>query len=112
MGKIHTYADIAGDYDLWIEFADPHPDLSREAFYALPLAARIQRQVDRYGPEAARVLPEGLTAESVARALAGPREQRIRDLEHLLSLLEGWDTPAARTVRSQVEDGLAELMVG
>ena len=112
MGKIHTYADIAGDYDLWIEFADPHPDLTREAFYAMPLEARIQRQVDQFGPEAARTLPEGLTADSVARALAGPREQRIRDLEHLLSLLEGWDTPAARAVRDQVEDGLAELMVG
>jgi len=110
MGRIHTYAEIAGDYDLWMEFVEPHPALTREGFQAVGLDAKVQRQVELFGPEAARTLPEGLTAEAVRQALDGPREQRIRDLERLLSLLDGWDTAAAREVRSQVEDGLAELV--
>ena len=110
MGRIRTYADIASDYNLWMEHVEPCPSLSREAFDALDLQVKIQRQVDLNGPEAGRALPEGIAADSVQRALRGPREQRIRDLERLLGMLAGWETPAARAVRDQVEEGLAELV--
>jgi hypothetical protein len=110
MGRIRTYAEIAGDFNLWMEYVDPRPAMTRDAFDALDLESKIRRQVDLFGPEAERTLPMGLTAESVARALNGPRDQRIRDLERLLSMLDGWQTPAARIVRDQVEEGLAELV--
>jgi len=110
MGKMRTYPEIAADYDLWVAFADPHPDLSREAFEALSLEEKIMRQVATFGPEAERILPEGLTTESVRFARNGPREQRIRDLERILSLLDGWETEAARELRTQTEEGLDELM--
>jgi len=110
MGKMRTYPEIASDYDLWMEFADPHPDLTREAFQALSMEEKVMRQVETYGPEAERTLPEGLTTESVRFALRGPRDQRIRDLERILSLLGGWDTPAAMELRIQTEEGLDEIM--
>jgi hypothetical protein len=110
MGKMRTYPEIAADYDLWMEFADPHPDLTREAFQALSMEEKIMRQVAAYGPEVLRTLPEGLTTESVRFALKGPRDQRIRDLERILSLLDGWETPAALELRIQTEEGLDEIM--
>jgi hypothetical protein len=110
MGKMRTYPEIAADYDLWMEFADPHPDLTREAFQALTLEEKIMRQVAAYGPEALRTLPEGLTTESVRFALRGPRDQRIRDLERIMSLLDGWETQAAQELRIQTEEGLDEIM--
>ena len=109
MGKIRTYPEIAADYDLWMEFADPHPDLSREAFNAMTLEEKVMRQIAAFGPEAERTLPEGLTTESVRFARNGPRDQRIRDFERILSLLDGWDTPAAKALRSETEEGMAEL---
>jgi len=110
MGKIRTYPEIASDYDLWMEFADPHPDLTREAFAALTMEEKIMRQIAAHGPECERTLPPGLTSESVRFARNGPRDQRIRDFERILSLLEGWQTPAARVLRDETEEGFAELM--
>jgi hypothetical protein len=110
MAKVRTYPEIAADYDLWMEYADPHPDLSREAFQALTLEEKVMRQVAVFGPEAERTLPEGLTSESVRFARVGPRDQRIRDLERILTLLGGWETPAAKELRAQTEEGLDELM--
>ena len=110
MGRIRSYPEIAADYDLWMEYADPHPDLTREAFQSLTLEEKIMRQVAAYGPERERTLPEGLTTESVRFALAGPRDQRIRDLERILSLLDGWETEAAVALRIQTEEGLDEIM--
>jgi hypothetical protein len=90
MGKVRTYPEIAADYDLWMEFADPHPDLDREAFQALSLEEKILRQVAAYGPE--------------------PERRQIRDLERILSLLDGWETEAAVAVRIQAEEGLDGIM--
>jgi hypothetical protein len=110
MGKVHTYPEIAADYDLWMEYADPHPDLTRDAFAAMPLEEKIMRQIAAFGPEAERKLPEGLNPESVRFACLGPRDQRIRDLERILSLLSGWETEPARQLRTQTEEALDELM--
>jgi hypothetical protein len=110
MGKVHTYPEIAADFDLWMTYADPHPDLTREAFEAMSLEEKIMRQVAKFGPESERTLPEGLTSESVRFVRNGPREQRIRDLERILSLLSGWQTEAAQELREQTEEGLDELM--
>ena len=111
MGKIRSYPEIAADYDLWIEYADPHPDITREGFDAMSMEEKIMRQVAAFGPEAERTLPVGLTAESVRFAKNGPRDQRIRDFERILSLLDGWNTEQAKALRRQTEDGLEELMV-
>lgn len=110
MGKVRTYPEIAADYDLWMAYADPHPDLTREAFAALSMEEKIMRQIAAFGPEEERTLPEGLTAESVRFARNGPRDQRIRDFERILSLLGGWETEAANALRAQTEEGLNELM--
>jgi len=109
MGRIRTYPEIAADYDLWMEFADPHPDLTREAFAAMSLEEKVMRQVAAFGPEAERTLPEGLTSESVRFIRNGPRDQRIRDLERTLTLLDGWDTEAARSLRAETQACMAEL---
>jgi hypothetical protein len=108
MGKIHTYAEIASDYDLWMEFVEPFPAMTRENFATIRPEEKVQRQITRFGPEAARTLPEGLTGESVHLAMRGPREQRIRDLERILSILNGWETAAAKTLRSEAEQALLD----
>jgi len=110
MGKVRTYPEIASDYDLWMEFADPHPDLTREAFAALSMEEKIMRQIAAFGPEAERTLPEGLTPESVRFARNGPRDQRIRDFERILTLLAGWETEAAKALRAQTDEAMAEMM--
>ncbi|MGA2083523.1 MAG: hypothetical protein ABSH53_23380 [Holophaga sp.] len=109
MSRIRTYSEIAADFDLWMAYADPHPDLTREAFDALSLEEKVMRQIAAFGPEAERTLPEGLTEESARFAWNGPRDQQIRDFERILSRLDGWETASARELRRQTEDGLAEL---
>jgi hypothetical protein len=110
MGR-HSYADIAADWVLWIEHVDPHPAITRDEFDAMSLREKICIQEARFGPDAERVLPAGLCEGCLGKATTGPRDQRIRDLERILGLLEGWETEAARALRWEVEDALAELMV-
>lgn len=54
-------------------------------------------------------LPDGLTIESAHYALDGPIEQRIHDLKHLVSRLDGWATNEADCLRDEATENLSEL---
>ena len=54
-------------------------------------------------------LPEGITKESASYALDGPMEQRISDLNRIVSALDGWDTEEAVILRDEAQEYLDEL---
>lgn len=53
MSQQHTYAEIAANWNLWIEFVDPNATMTREEFEALTVEQKIAMQADAFGPEQA-----------------------------------------------------------
>ena len=47
----HTRTEIANNWTLWQEYADPSATMTRDEFDAMPLAEKLQIQVDCFGPE-------------------------------------------------------------
>ena len=54
MSAKHTYAQIAADFRLWAEYADPHATMSQEEFDALSCEEKVALQVEAFGPEPVR----------------------------------------------------------
>lgn len=51
MSQRHTYAEIASDWSLWVQYVDPDATMTREEFDSMPMERRIALQVDAFGPE-------------------------------------------------------------
>jgi len=53
MSKHHTMAEIAEDYELWMEFVDPDATMTEEEFDALSTEEKIAMQREIFPYEAA-----------------------------------------------------------
>ena len=51
MSAQHTYAEIAADWFLWIEYVDPDGTMSRDEFDALTIEQKVALQVEAFGAE-------------------------------------------------------------
>jgi len=51
MSQQHTYAEIAADWSLWIQYVDTDATMTRDEFDAMPLNQKIAIQVEAFGPE-------------------------------------------------------------
>lgn len=46
-----TYAEIANNWNLWIEYVDPDGNMAREEFDAMTTEQKIALQVEAFGAE-------------------------------------------------------------
>ena len=53
MSQQHTYAEIAANWNLWIELVDTNATMTREEFDALTVEQKVAMQVEAFGPEQA-----------------------------------------------------------
>lgn len=51
MSANYTYAEIAADFSLWIEFVDTDATMSREEFNAMSIDEKVNLQIEAFGPE-------------------------------------------------------------
>jgi hypothetical protein len=51
MATHYTYAQIATDFQLWIEYVDTDANMTEEEFDTLSTEAKVQLQVEAFGPE-------------------------------------------------------------
>lgn len=51
MAEKHTYAEIAADYQLWVEFVDTGAAMTEAEFDALSIDRKVALQVEAFGPE-------------------------------------------------------------
>lgn len=51
MAEKHTYAEIAADYQLWVEFVDTGAAMTEAEFDALSIDQKVTLQVEAFGPE-------------------------------------------------------------
>jgi len=51
MSQQHTYAEIAADYHLWIEFVDTDAVMTEAEFNDLTIDQKVGLQIEAFGPE-------------------------------------------------------------
>jgi hypothetical protein len=49
--KTHTYQQIADDWTLWCDYADPEASMTRAEFDALDVEQRIKILIDAFGKQ-------------------------------------------------------------
>ena len=55
MTRTYTYAEIAADYRLWIEYVDPAGVDTEAAFEAMSVEQRVAIMVEMFGTESTEV---------------------------------------------------------
>jgi hypothetical protein len=51
MSKQYTYKQTANDFQLWMEYVDPHATMTQEEFDQMTTEEKIEMQVEIWGEE-------------------------------------------------------------